>query len=78
MESINMTCMKARKILMESGRLQDVLVELHVLAERHVEECHECKQFFQQQEDLRLPLVGRIEIKGAVTRGLGWIKNLLP
>lgn len=31
-----------------------------------------------QQEDLRLPLVGRIEIKGALTRGIGWIKNLLP
>lgn len=31
-----------------------------------------------QQEDLRLPLVGRIEIKGVVTRGIGWIKNLLP
>lgn len=31
-----------------------------------------------QQEDLRLPLVGRIEIKGALTKGLSWIKNLLP
>ena len=31
-----------------------------------------------QQEELRLPIVGRIEIKGVVTRGLGWIKNLLP
>ena len=31
-----------------------------------------------QQEDLRLPLVGRIEIKGVVARGIGWIKNLLP
>lgn len=34
------------------------------------------KQF--QQEELRLPLVGRIEIKGVVNKGLGWIKNLLP
>lgn len=31
-----------------------------------------------QQEELRLPLVGRIEIKGVLTRGIGWIKNLLP
>lgn len=31
-----------------------------------------------KQEDVRLPLVGRIEIKGVVTRGLVWIKNLLP
>ncbi len=31
-----------------------------------------------KQEDIRLPLVGRIEIKGAVTKGLGWIKSLLP
>lgn len=31
-----------------------------------------------QQEELRLPLVGRIEIKGVVTKGLGWIKSLLP
>lgn len=31
-----------------------------------------------QQEELRLPLVGRIEIKGVVTKGIGWIKNLLP
>ncbi|MBI3282941.1 cell division protein FtsA [Candidatus Curtissbacteria bacterium] len=31
-----------------------------------------------QQEELRLPLVGRIEIKGVVEKGLGWIKNLLP
>ncbi|MEX2028335.1 MAG: cell division protein FtsA [Candidatus Curtissbacteria bacterium] len=29
-------------------------------------------------DDVRLPLVGRIEIKGAVTKGLGWIKSLLP
>ncbi|MDO8487596.1 MAG: cell division protein FtsA [Candidatus Curtissbacteria bacterium] len=31
-----------------------------------------------QTDDVRLPLVGRIQIKGAVTRGLGWIKSLLP
>lgn len=31
-----------------------------------------------KQEDVRLPLVGRIEIKGAVIKGLGWLKNLLP
>lgn len=31
-----------------------------------------------QQEEVRLPLVGRIEIKGMVTKGLGWIKSLLP
>lgn len=31
-----------------------------------------------QQEDVRLPLVGRIEIKNMVTKGVGWIKSLLP
>ena len=31
-----------------------------------------------QHEDVRLPLVGRIQIKGAVTRGINWIKSLLP
>lgn len=31
-----------------------------------------------QQEDIRLPLVGRIEIKNVVTKGIGFIKNLLP
>ncbi|OGD86872.1 cell division protein FtsA [Candidatus Curtissbacteria bacterium RIFCSPHIGHO2_01_FULL_41_11] len=31
-----------------------------------------------KQEDVRLPIVGRIEIKNVVTKGLGWIKNLLP
>ncbi len=31
-----------------------------------------------QSDDVRLPLVGRIQIKGAVTKGLGWIKSLLP
>lgn len=31
-----------------------------------------------QTDDVRLPLVGRIQIKGAVTKGLGWIKSLLP
>ncbi len=31
-----------------------------------------------KQEDIRLPLVGRIEIKGMVTKSVSWIKNLLP
>lgn len=31
-----------------------------------------------QQEDVRLPLVGRIEIKNVVAKGLGLLKNLLP
>lgn len=31
-----------------------------------------------QQEDVRLPLVGRVEIKNVVSKGLGFIKNLLP
>lgn len=31
-----------------------------------------------QQEELRLPLVGRIEIKNTFNRGIGWIKKLLP
>lgn len=31
-----------------------------------------------QQEELRLPLVGRIEVKGVINKGIGWIKNLLP
>lgn len=31
-----------------------------------------------QQEELRLPLVGRIEIKNTLNRGIGWIKKLLP
>lgn len=31
-----------------------------------------------QQEDVRLPLVGRIEIKNVVSKGLSLIKNLLP
>lgn len=31
-----------------------------------------------QQEDVRLPLVGRVEIKGVITKGIGWLKNLLP
>ncbi|MBI2327202.1 cell division protein FtsA [Candidatus Curtissbacteria bacterium] len=31
-----------------------------------------------QQEEVRLPLVGRIEIKGVVNKGINWIKSLLP
>jgi len=31
-----------------------------------------------QQEEVRLPLVGRIEIKGLVTKGLDLIKSILP
>jgi len=31
-----------------------------------------------QQEDIRLPVVGRVEIKGIVSRGIGFIKSLLP
>jgi len=31
-----------------------------------------------QQEDVRLPLVGRIEIKSLFTKGIGIVKNLLP
>lgn len=31
-----------------------------------------------QQEEVRLPIVGRIEIKGVVTRGIDFIKSLLP
>lgn len=31
-----------------------------------------------QQEDVRLPVVGRVEIKGIVSRGIGFIKSLLP
>jgi len=31
-----------------------------------------------QDEDVRLPLVGRIEIKSIVTKSVGWVKNLLP
>lgn len=31
-----------------------------------------------QQEEVRLPLVGRIEIKGLVTKGLGLLKSILP
>ncbi len=31
-----------------------------------------------QQEDVRLPLVGRVEIKGILTRGVNLIKSLLP
>lgn len=31
-----------------------------------------------QQEDVRLPLVGRVEIKSVVSKGLGFLKNLLP
>src|SRR3989338_1100540 len=31
-----------------------------------------------QQEDIRLPLVGRIQVKGIFNKGLGWIKSLLP
>ena len=31
-----------------------------------------------QQEEVRLPLVGRIEIKNVVSKGLSLIKNLLP
>lgn len=49
-----MTCLKARRILLESGETHDTLDEHHVMAERHVEECAECKQVFQQEEDLRL------------------------
>jgi len=31
-----------------------------------------------QHEELRLPLVGRVEIKSVVTKGIGWVKKLLP
>ena len=31
-----------------------------------------------KQEDVRLPIVGRVEIKGIVTRGINLIKNLFP
>lgn len=31
-----------------------------------------------QQEDVRLPLVGRVEIKGVFTKGVNFIKSLLP
>ena len=31
-----------------------------------------------QQDEVRLPLVGRVEIKGVVNKGINWIKNLLP
>ena len=31
-----------------------------------------------QQEEVRLPLVGRVEIKGLVTKGLDLIKSILP
>ncbi|MBI2598846.1 cell division protein FtsA [Candidatus Curtissbacteria bacterium] len=31
-----------------------------------------------QTDDVRLPLVGRIQIKGALTRGVSWIKSILP
>ena len=31
-----------------------------------------------QQEELRLPLVGRIEIKGAIVKGIDWLKSLIP
>ena len=31
-----------------------------------------------QQEDVRLPLVGRIEIKSLFNKGVGIVKNLLP
>lgn len=31
-----------------------------------------------KHEDVRLPLVGRVEIKNVVSRGLGWVKSLLP
>ena len=31
-----------------------------------------------QQEEVRLPLVGRIEIKGILTRGINLIKSILP
>lgn len=31
-----------------------------------------------QSEDVRLPLVGRIEVKNIVTKGIGWLKNILP
>lgn len=31
-----------------------------------------------KQEELRLPLVGRIEVKGVINKGIGFIKNLLP
>ncbi len=31
-----------------------------------------------QKEDIRLPLVGRIEIKGILTRGINLIKSVLP
>lgn len=31
-----------------------------------------------QQEDVRLPLVGRVEIKNLVTKGIGWVKSILP
>lgn len=31
-----------------------------------------------QQEDVRLPLVGRVEIKGVLNRGINLIKSLLP
>lgn len=32
----------------------------------------------ESQEEARLPLVGRVEIKGLVGKGVDWIKSLLP
>ncbi len=31
-----------------------------------------------RQEDVRLPLVGRVEIKNIVTKGISWVKSILP
>ena len=31
-----------------------------------------------QQEEVRLPLVGRIEIKGMINKGLSWLKSFVP
>lgn len=31
-----------------------------------------------QHEDVRLPLVGRIEVKNIVSKSIGWLKNILP
>jgi len=31
-----------------------------------------------QQEEVRLPLVGRVEIKGLITRGINLVKSILP
>jgi len=49
-----MTCLTVRKILLAGETPQDYLDEQRMQAERHVQDCAECGQFFRKEEEFKL------------------------